>query len=260
MKKLGALSLLCATILTPVPAFAQSTYQCSDTDTSFCALAPVPGLNLDESGKPVQPSPQGVATFLNNLYIFAIGIAVILAVGMIIYGGVKYALSQVPSAKGDGKRQITQALFGLVLVLAPALVFTIINPEILKLNVNFEALQTSWGTYGGTTNPVGGTAAATPSPNGGYTESVQALQDQCRAAGGVPRITGPSTSPTVTCDPAPIPPAPGTKVTVDACYSQGGGAGSPLPTTKTCATASASEKGNKANCLDLSDQPGICVW
>jgi hypothetical protein len=107
----------------------------------FVPLAPIPGLNQG-----ISATEQGVATFLNNLYTFMIGIAVILAVGMIIYGGVRYALSEVPSAKGDGKRHITQALFGLVIVLAPALVFGIINPAILNLNVSMPALKTTWGT------------------------------------------------------------------------------------------------------------------
>jgi hypothetical protein len=140
----------------------------SPTDSSFVPLATIPGLNDN-----ITPTQQGIATFLNNLYTFAIGIAVILAVGMIIYGGVKYALSEVPSAKGDGKRQITQALFGLVLVLAPALVFGIINPAILNLQVNFEALHTTWGTSGQSSPSSNYTPNPYAPPVGGITDPKQ---------------------------------------------------------------------------------------
>ena len=47
---------------------------------------------------------------------------------------------------------------GLVLVLSPALVFTIINPKILNLNVNMPPLKTQPGTagpQGACTNPAG---------------------------------------------------------------------------------------------------------
>ena len=146
------LVLICLTVCAPFahaePATAGagtgSSY--APSDTSFVPLAPIPGLDQG-----VDATGQGIATFLNNLYFFVIGIAVILAGGMIIYGGVEYALSEVPSMKGDGRRKITQALLGLVLVLAPALVFGIINPAILNLNVNFEPLKTTWGNYQGST-------------------------------------------------------------------------------------------------------------
>ena len=147
MRKLLLCLILGLVVMVPSSVVAAETYQCSSTDTSFCALAPIPGLNLDSSGNPSQPNAGGVATFLNNIYFFAIGIAVILAIGMIIYGGVEYALSEAITSKAAGKKRITQSLFGLVLVLAPALVFSIINPEILKLNVNFEPLKTTWGDY-----------------------------------------------------------------------------------------------------------------
>ena len=66
---------------------------------------------------------------------------------MIIWGGFEYALSEAITSKSAGKERIQQALFGLVLVLSPALVFTIINPSILKLDVNIPKLETEWGTY-----------------------------------------------------------------------------------------------------------------
>ena len=120
----------------------------------FTPIAPIPGLN-DMSGVATEG---GIAKFLGNLYIFCIGIAVVLAIIMIIWGGVEYAFSEVVTNKTEGRKKIVNALFGLVLVLSPVLVFTIINPAILNLNVNIPKLDTAWGKYvpppGPDTSPV----------------------------------------------------------------------------------------------------------
>src|SRR3989344_3021283 len=111
-------------------------------DAGFTALAPIPGLTdkaLVESS--------GFADFFNKLYIYLIGAAVILAIIMIVWGGLEYSTQDSISKKSDGKSKIYNALFGLVLVLSPVLVFTIINPQILSLNLNFPALKTRWGDY-----------------------------------------------------------------------------------------------------------------
>src|SRR3989344_5673975 len=100
--------------------------------------------------------------FLNNLYIFAIGIAVILAIGMIIWGGTEIALNRGSvSSVMDGKGKISQALLGLLLVLSPALVFSIITPAILNLEVNMPKLETTWGNF---TGAGGGTGTAGSCP------------------------------------------------------------------------------------------------
>ena len=59
---------------------------------------------------------------------------------MIIWGGLEYATQDVPGAKGAGKEKILNAIFGLVLVLSPVLVFSIINPRILNLSLNLPRL------------------------------------------------------------------------------------------------------------------------
>lgn len=114
----------------------------SPGSTAFVPLAPIPGLTQNASA-----TSGSIATFLNNLYIWLIGAAVFLAIIMIVWGGIEMATKESVARHSDGMAKIRQALFGLVLVLAPVLVFTIINPSILNLNVNFQALNTSWGNY-----------------------------------------------------------------------------------------------------------------
>ncbi len=114
--------------------------------TDFVPLAPIPGLT-DQATANKAIGPGGMAAFFNQLYVFCIGAAVMLAVIMIIWGGLEYSLSESITSKGAGKSKIYNALFGLVLVLSPALVFSIINPKILQLNINMPALNTPWGNY-----------------------------------------------------------------------------------------------------------------
>lgn len=113
----------------------------SKPDAGFTALVPIKGLT------DTVPRNGGFAAFFDQLYIYLIGAAVILAVIMIVWGGLEYSTQDSVSKKSDGKSKIYNALFGLVLVLSPVLVFTIINPAILNLNVNFEPLKTTWENY-----------------------------------------------------------------------------------------------------------------
>ncbi len=106
----------------------------------FTPLAPIPGLTSD-NGRSVINSTS-LADFFNNLYLYLIGFAAIAAIIMIIWGGFEYATQDSISAKGAGKERIQEALFGLVLVLSPYLVFSIINPSILNLSLNLPKLNT----------------------------------------------------------------------------------------------------------------------
>lgn len=109
----------------------------------FTALAPIPGLT-DTSVTNVL-STASLATFFNNLYKYLIGIAAILAILQIIWAGIKMAYFNKDSASAIKKSRetIQQAILGLVLVLLPVLVFSIINPSILNLSLNLPKLDTA---------------------------------------------------------------------------------------------------------------------
>lgn len=101
----------------------------------FVPLAGIPGLT--EGGA---ADSGNLAVFFNNLYKFLIGLAAALAVIEIIWGGLEISTESV-SKKTEGKERIQNAIFGLVLVLSPVLVFSIINPSILNLSLNLEPLK-----------------------------------------------------------------------------------------------------------------------
>lgn len=112
------------------------------TPSGYQALAPIPGLT-DISPTSVINSAT-LATFFNNFYKYLIGIAAILAIIYIIWGGLEMAWNQDNvSTLIASKGKIYNALYGLLIVLAPALVFTIINPSILNLKLDLPELKTS---------------------------------------------------------------------------------------------------------------------
>lgn len=131
------------------------------TGTGFVALAPIPGLTQGAT-----TDPAGLANFFNNLYKYLIGIAAILAVIEIIWGGLEISTQDSVSKHSDGKERITQAILGLILVLSPVLVFSIINPSILNLSLNLPPIQPPQGAPAGMG---GGAVGNTPPPTSGCT-------------------------------------------------------------------------------------------
>jgi hypothetical protein len=149
---------------------AQTTGASTNTSNAgngtYVPLAKIPGLT------DIQPTKGGLASFFNNLYKYAIGLAAVLAVIMIIWGGLEYSTQDSISKKSDGKERIQEAILGLILVLSPALVFSIINPGILNLSINLQELDTRSG------NVIGGNG-------GGTTQTTQptTTQNGCSVTG-----------------------------------------------------------------------------
>ncbi len=174
------------------------------TNQGFTPLAPIPGLTDTETAKTALGNGGNFAAFFNQLYKYLIGVAVALAVIMIVWGGLEYATQDSISKKSDGKSKIQQALFGLALVLSPVLIFTIINPAILNLNINIPPLKTTWGNYVGTPGSgTPGNGTGTPATNSCNTPTGTGLQSvscgssgaaqefaaQCNRNGGIGMVT-----------------------------------------------------------------------
>jgi hypothetical protein len=160
MKKIIILSILFFLAVAP-HVFAATT-----ATSGFTALAPIPGLtdaNTVNSASGLNMNT--LAVFFNNLYKYMVGLAAILAVVMIIYAGIRIAVNKDNvSVLMDSKSQIWQAILGLVLVLSPALVFSIINPSILNLSLNLPKLDTTTpatASQAATSNPATASQAAT---------------------------------------------------------------------------------------------------
>ncbi|MDE1919245.1 MAG: hypothetical protein KGH56_00945 [Patescibacteria group bacterium] len=127
-------------MLTPHSFAATIAVPLSPAQSGFVPLAPIPGLTSITDQNSAANSAN-LAVFFNNLYKFLIGIAAVLAVIEIIWGGLEISTQDSISKQKDGKKRIQDAIFGLVLVLSPVLVFSIINPSILNLSLNLPALN-----------------------------------------------------------------------------------------------------------------------
>lgn len=125
---------------------------------------------------------------VNALYALSISIAALLAVIKIVIAGIKWMTTDIISSKGAAKKDIQGALLGLLVVLAAVLIITVINPDILKNNLN---LSKSGPVSKAAVVP--STLSVTPSDMGAYTSlerDVGAVQlsifkKGCKDDGGV---------------------------------------------------------------------------
>ncbi len=92
-----------------------------------------------------------LADYINTVVTFAIGIAGVLAVVMIIIGGVQYVSTDSWSNKDDGKKRIQAALGGLILALSSYLILNTIDPNLTKLTFKVETVTGLETTGGGIT-------------------------------------------------------------------------------------------------------------
>jgi len=76
----------------------------------------------------------GIGNLVKQIYLIALGIVGALALGMIIFGGLQYSMSAGdPSRQRDARDRITQALWGVVLLLSAYLILKTINPELVNI-------------------------------------------------------------------------------------------------------------------------------
>lgn len=111
-------------------------------DSAFIPLTSIPG--IESAG-----NSQNLPDFLNSLYQLAIGAAAVLAVLQIVRAGIMYMGGDSVTEKKEAKSLIMLSIGGLVLILSPVIVFSIINPDILSLKIGKldELTNTSFDAY-----------------------------------------------------------------------------------------------------------------
>jgi hypothetical protein len=78
---------------------------------------------------------------LNTLYKLCIGAAAVIAILQIMRAGVYFMFNKGSIAQNEkAKGLIQNSVMGLILVLSPAIVFGIINPDILKIDLDFSGI------------------------------------------------------------------------------------------------------------------------
>ncbi len=88
-----------------------------------------------EGGNTAKP----LRMYINWIIKTSVILGSMLAVALIIYGGIKYMTSVAFTGKTEGKEYLTNALGGLIFLIGGYIIFIQINPNILKLNFNAAA-------------------------------------------------------------------------------------------------------------------------
>ena len=122
--------------------------QALTTPSEYTVLAPLPCIptpaRTDSSGNsiPEVPCPSGdlqnvtkvsFQTYVQYAINLLIAVAAVAAVFMIVWGGFEYMTTAVVSGKSDGIKKVTNAIYGLVLVLASYLIIRTIDPRFVDI-------------------------------------------------------------------------------------------------------------------------------
>ena len=135
---------------------------------------PIPGLQFskvtaDEDDKGVDIP--WLAEYATAAYNYLIGVGIIIAIIIMMIGGIQWMTAGGSGRVEQAKEKINRATFGLALLLGSYFILTIINPEILSLQVldiivvdREEAeMQAEFNSRGSSAGVVGGTAESSGS-------------------------------------------------------------------------------------------------
>lgn len=164
MKKFLITLTFAFTLLIPVSTFAQTTTPSASAQPTPNTGTFVPLTQFPQLDKIAQPG--GFATSVNTIYRVLVGAGAVLAVIMIMIAGVEFMTNRGSvSSNEKAKNHIRNAIFGLILVLAPTIVFSIINPDILNIDLSkeFENLKPSALKQDAFTSPSGTPSSGTNS-------------------------------------------------------------------------------------------------
>ncbi len=119
------------TTIVSLMIFSMFTLAYAQTDNGYTPLAPLPGIG--EGG-----TKTTLSSYLPAVFNLSIGIAAVMAFVVITFGGIVYATSDAIQGKEDGKRWVTNAVWGLLLVIGAYAILYTINPKILEFNLSLK--------------------------------------------------------------------------------------------------------------------------
>jgi len=114
---------------------------CTEGPGEYCLLAPLPD---GEGGLKLKTDASfELGDYIKLMLKVIIGIAGVLAVVMIVIGGIEYMSTDAFSGKEEGKSRITNALLGLVLLVGSFLILNTINPNLVNFNLKIDEINAS---------------------------------------------------------------------------------------------------------------------
>jgi len=94
------------------------------TDSTYKLLAPLPGLSEIKAS-------DNIGKYFNIMVEIAIGLCAVLAVIMLVIGGIQYMGDESIFGKTKGKEQMIQAIFGLLIAVGSYALLNTISPDLL---------------------------------------------------------------------------------------------------------------------------------
>jgi len=125
-KEIKTISLIC------LPTFLSLATTAKAAD-EYELLVSLP--NMEKGTAP------GLGDYLTNMFYIGIGIAGILAVIMIMIGGLQYMTTEAITGKSSAKARINNAIFGLILALASFLLLKTINTDFTSPSLAIEPVK-----------------------------------------------------------------------------------------------------------------------
>jgi len=84
-------------------------------------------------GGPTAGTDVSLPEYIKYIYIFGLSLIGITALGVLVYGGFMYMLSDTVVSKDEAKKYIWAAISGLILGLCAYLILNTINPDLTSL-------------------------------------------------------------------------------------------------------------------------------
>lgn len=122
-----------ATCTKPPTCTPPSVLTSDNCSCTYVLLAPLP--EMSPTFDPTGAGGGAFSGYLNIIIKLFIGICAVLAVIMIVVGGIEYMTSELPGLKSEGKDRIIQAILGLLLALGAWTLLNTINPNLLDTSL-----------------------------------------------------------------------------------------------------------------------------
>lgn len=102
-------------------------------------LAPIPS-GIGDGGSLTEVTPGGLGVYVRRIFVGGVAFAGVLAVLMLIIGGIEY-MSPSVTLKEEGRSRMTNAIGGLLIALASYLILLTINPALVQTTFQLNTVQ-----------------------------------------------------------------------------------------------------------------------
>lgn len=137
MNKIIKNSLLILTICFYLFPFVTTVAQ-TPTPSDYVVLTPLPGTTNCGNNTTNSGCVTNLGLYLPQMFNLIVAIAAGLAFVMITLGGITYATTDAIMEKSQGKEWVTNAIYGLLLVISAYVILYTINPQILKFSLDIK--------------------------------------------------------------------------------------------------------------------------